>query len=446
MRPPRYAYEQPSQTRALRTRIPTVLFLHASLARQAARFDHPHYRGLVLLVTLLCACSDAGGEVDPATPDAHVESDSNADPAPDDDAGCAPIPALGTDVVRVNEMRQFEVEGQVFVPRGVNSYPLLQHVGNAQLDAVDDILTQAVSLGRPLLRTPAFLDSGNNPARIRGDDGSLREAGLVALDQVLASAAQHGVRLILILTNNWTNFGGAPAILKLVAPAEDLPKNAFWSDPRAIDNQLAYQTALATRINSVNRVPYAEDPAIFAWELANEARCERAVTPELCDDTTLARWAKRMSDGLHEAGVQQLIAWGGGAASDDYGEDLSTIAEHGGVDILTLHLYASTVSATADQTRSEAAIGWGEALLRRRAREARNAGLPLLLEEVNWKPDPTSDRDAERATVLGFWLEQADSLGIGTLPWMIGERDRTDYDGYLIRPEDSATLAVLTCE
>jgi mannan endo-1,4-beta-mannosidase len=400
-------------------------------------------RGYLPLAAVL-ALGCAGAE--PSDSQAvDASEDGDATPPAQTDAACGPQPALGAELVILNEALQFESEGETFVPQGVNSYPLLQHVGSARLDAVEDILAQAMALGRPLLRIPAYMDKGTNPARIRASDGTLREEGLVALDRVLAAAAEHGVRLILVLTNNWEDFGGAPELVKLIAPDEALPKNAFWSDARAIALQLAYQTALASRVNSQNQRSYRDDPTIFAWELANEARCERNVTPAFCDDMTLARWAKRMSDGLREAGVQQLIAWGGGSGREDYGDDLRIIAAHAGVDILTLHMYGSSVVASAGQTRAESAIQWGTSLLQERADEAASAGLPLLLEEVNWKPQQTSGREQERARVLGAWLRVAQELGVGTLPWMIGESGRTDYDGYLITPEDEETTQVIAC-
>jgi len=400
----------------------------------------PLARSLLALALWLTGCVD---DLDEATlggaPDAGAPAVRDA---------CVAPQTWGADLVTVlregERAGQLQLGGQPFVARGVNSYPLLQLIGAGRPDAVDDIFTQAALLSRSLVRTPAFLELGPSPARLRDDRGALREEGLRALDQILASAARHGVRLVLILTNNWEDFGGAAAVLKMVAPGEALPKNAFWSDERALRLQLDYQTALVQRINSVTQQRYADDPTIVAWELANEARCERQRTPLLCDDQTLVRWAKRMSDGLRAAGARQLIAWGGAGYLGEYGEDLRSIAASGAVDVLTLHLY-QTISAQA-ALPAEAAIEAGEAALRERARVAAEARLPLWLEEVNWKPAASSDRDGERATVLSAWLSVADSLGMGTLPWMIGERGRTDYDGYLIRPDDQATTAVLRCQ
>jgi mannan endo-1,4-beta-mannosidase len=258
----------------------------------------------------------------------------------------------------------------------------------------------------------------------------------------MALAAESGVRILPILANNWPDFGGAPAVLRMVAPDEKLPKDAFWRDERAQRAQLDYQVALASRINSLNGRRYADDPTLFAWELVNEARIERRFGRYRGNARTLAHWDKRMATGLRDAGVQQPIAWGGAGYLGEHGEDLRIIAAEGGVDILTSHLYGTRVRATRGRSRAAVAIAWGEAHLRAQYEVARAAGLPLLLEEVNWKPEAHNDA-AERAHVLRAWLEMAHGLGVGTLPWMIGERGREDYDGYLIRPEDNASCEVL---
>jgi len=352
------------------------------------------------------------------------------------DVGCEVSPPS---LVQVDDAGRFVQDDRTFVPRGINSYPLLELAGEGRIDALSDIYAQAHLLERPIVRANEHIDSRSGPARIRLDDGSLREQGLRALDLVLASAAEHGVQLILTLTNNWKDFGGAKAVLNTVHPGRKLPKNAFWSDERAIEAQLAYQHAIITRVNSINGRSYADDPTIFAWELANEARCEADYTPKLCTPDTLSRWARRMSTGLRASGARQLISWGGSGYLGRYGEDLSLIAEHGAVDILTFHMYA--LAAHGDG--APGAIAWGDAALRERAHLAQRMKMPLLLEEANWQPHAERTYDGERAEVLSAWLATANELSVGTLPWMIGERDRKDYDGYLITVDDPQTLETI---
>jgi mannan endo-1,4-beta-mannosidase len=222
-----------------------------------------------IALTLLSACAADGGTAIPP-----FEACVAPDIGPDD----LVEPGAGALVAGDGEL----------LPHGINSYPLLQHVGNGDLEAVRDILGQAGSLGRRFLRTNAFMDGGDNPARIRDADGTIREEGLAALDLVVAEAGEAGVRLLLLLTNNWEDFGGAQAVVDAVAPGEGLPKDAFWSEPRALEAQLEYVRTITGRVNTVTGRAYAADPSILGWELANEARCD---DPGWCDADTLPDWA-----------------------------------------------------------------------------------------------------------------------------------------------------------
>lgn len=390
-----------------------------------------HRRWLVAAVVLAggCSWSDA-----PAA--THVEA-------------CARDGTIPDGLVTRDADGAFVASGVRFVPRGVGSYPLLEHAGNGRMAEVDEILAEAVRIGRPLVRTNAFLDGGTNPARIREDDGTLREEGLVGLDRLLAAASAHGVRLILVLTNNWHDYGGAGAVLRAVAPGEELPHDAFWSDPRAIDAQRAYIAAIVGRTSTIDGRAYADDPTVLAWELVNEARCD---DPELCDDGTLARWARAMAGAVRSAGARQLVAWGGAGHDGEHGEDLERIARDGDVDVLTLHLYPFASHALRLDDRSpleRLAIGVRVATdaVRDRAAIARRHRLPLLVEEVGWRGIGGDDRDGERGVFLGAVLRAAREEGVGAMPWMIAERGRPDYDGLLIDTDrDLATMEAVRCE
>src|SRR5690606_12279623 len=124
--------------------------------------------------------------------------------------------------------------------------------GRGRLEEIDEIFTLAVELGRPFVRTGAHMTGGTNPARLRDEDGTVREEGLEHLDYVIARAAEHGVQLLLITANHWGNYGGAPALVAAVAPGEGLPVEAFYADPRALAHQRAFLETLVTRVNSVN--------------------------------------------------------------------------------------------------------------------------------------------------------------------------------------------------
>jgi mannan endo-1,4-beta-mannosidase len=340
----------------------------------------------------------------------------------------------------------FQLEERALVPDGVNSYPLLQLVGENKWDAVRDVLAQALALGRPFVRTNAFMDGGDNPARLRDDDGTIREEGLRALDALLAEADRMNVRLLLVLGNNWPDGGGAEAVVEAVAPGEDLPKDAFWSEPRAVAAQRAMIAAIVGRTNTVTKLAYAEDATVFAWELANEPFCTE---DEWCDAETLPRWAEKMGDAVRAAGARQPVAWGGAGYRGQYGEDLEAIARTGAVDVLTLHVYARRLPAADTRARDaliEDAIESATLVLRDRADLADRFGMPLLVEELGYEPPRSAQgRDAERAHVLRALLRVTAELRLPTFPWMIAESDRADDDGFLIRPSDTATVLALTC-
>jgi mannan endo-1,4-beta-mannosidase len=360
---------------------------------------------------------------------------------------CAREPVESSGMVSV-AAGAFIADDRPFVPRGVGSYPLLEHAGNDRVTAVDDIFAQATALGRPILRTNAYLEGGQNPARLRNDDGTMNEPGLVGLDRLLDQARVHGVKLILVLGTNWSHYGGAPRVVEMVAPGEGLPKDAFWSEPRIVGAQRSFLRTLVSRLNTISAIPYAEDTSIFAWELMNEARCD---DPRWCDADTLTRWARVMADEVRAAGARQPIAWGGSGHRAHHGEDLAAIAADGAVDILTLHLYPwaehSLIAEPGRGTRPEVAIRLGVEAIRDRAALARRFGRALLVEELGWRAPSGDTLDGERGVVVGAWLRAAREEGVGALPWMIAERDRPDYDGLLIRPEvDRATVEALRCE
>jgi len=338
-------------------------------------------------------------------------------------------------------------EGPV-VPRAVNSYPLLDHAGRDRWDDVAAILDQAHALGRPIIRTGAYMTAGENPGRLRDADGTIHEEGLRRLDRVIRMAEERHVQLLLITANHWPNYGGAPAVLDAVAPGEDLPAAAFYSDPRAIAHQQEFLRALVGRTNTETGLRYARDPTIFAWELVNEARCD---DPGRCDEDTLPDWAREMSQTIRRAGARQPIAWGGQGYLGQHGEDLRDIARVGSIDILTVHLYpdlagALTLEPGRGRDRLLTAAAQGRRRILAAAEVARASEQALLVEEAGWRTEGP-ERDAERALVLGAWARAAAEVGAGYAPWMIAEPGRPDYDGYLIRPEsEPATARVLRCE
>jgi mannan endo-1,4-beta-mannosidase len=98
------------------------------------------------------------------------------------------------------------------------------------------------------------------------------------LDAVLAEAGRLGLRVIVVLANHWSDYGGIPQYLRWAGLPDggrygDLDR--FFTDART---ERAYQEHLRRvvgRTNALTGVRYADDPTILAWELFNES----SVTP-----------------------------------------------------------------------------------------------------------------------------------------------------------------------
>ncbi|KAJ6586220.1 glycoside hydrolase superfamily [Mycena sp. CBHHK59/15] len=127
--------------------------------------------------------------------------------------------------------------------------------------------------------------------------------GLGAMDTVIASAKAHGIRLIISLTNNWSDYGGMDVYTaQLIGSGQ--PHDTFYTNPTVIAAFKTYVQAIVTR--------YANEPTIMAWELANEPRCSGSNTAasSTCNTTTITTWASNISAFIKSIDSNHLVAIG----------------------------------------------------------------------------------------------------------------------------------------
>ncbi len=302
---------------------------------------------------------------------------------------------------------------------GTNTY-YLAYVEDATLNAALDL---AAGFGMNVVRTWAFLDAAEAPGpgqvcfqywddeaqAPRINDG---ENGLVRLDRVIARAADRGLRLILTLTNNWKDFGGMPQYVQWFG-MEEKDKNHFYTDRRCRDAYQEYVRRIVTRRNSITGKLYSEEPAILAWELANEPRCEGFLgAGKLLD------WVDEMSRFVRTLDTNHLIAAGEEGPLCEKLLDIETI------DFGTLHLYADSKEEGSD-------------FIRKHLGAAERFDKPVLLEEYGIKDH------ASRNSVYAVFLQLVEDLGgLGDLVWMTGlpksPTQPYDPDEYVIGSVDQA--------
>jgi len=116
--------------------------------------------------------------------------------------------------------------------------------------------------------------------------------GLQRLDYVVSSAEAHDVKLIINFVNNWSDYGGMPAYNTYYGTN----KTTWYTDSRVQAQYKAYIKAVVSR--------YSSSSAIFAWELANEPRCNE------CATSILTEWATTISAYIKSLDSTHLVTLG----------------------------------------------------------------------------------------------------------------------------------------
>ncbi|HWS39364.1 MAG TPA: cellulase family glycosylhydrolase, partial [Actinoplanes sp.] len=360
----------------------------------------------------------------------------------------APALASASDGFVVRSGHRLTLDGKTFRFGGTNNYYLF-YKSRAM---VDDVFADAAAADFTVLRTWAFglignadgSDSvapapdgvyfqywdGTKPAYNDGPDGLQR------LDYVIDAARRHGVKLVLPLTNNWSDFGGIDQYVRWRGARHH---DDFYTDPVIRGWYRDYIDHIVNRVNTITGVKYKDDPTIMTWELGNEPRCKGSgVYPQgpSCTTDTLTTWADEMTRHLKSAAPRQLISVGDegffcdGPDAPDWidncGEGVDTLALTAlpAVDVMSYHLYPDGWGNRTPE--------WGSEYIARHNREAARLGKAVMLGEFGWKNKNT------RNPVYRQWLDQFTRTGgNGFLYWILsGSQDDgslyPDYDGFTV--------------
>jgi mannan endo-1,4-beta-mannosidase len=118
--------------------------------------------------------------------------------------------------------------------------------------------------------------------------------GLQRLDYVVASAEARNVKLIINFVNNWSDYGGMAAYVTAFGGSQ----TSWYTNTAAQTAYQAYIKAVVSR--------YINSSAVFAWELANEPRCNG------CDTSVLYNWIKTTSAYIKSLDSEHMVAIGDG--------------------------------------------------------------------------------------------------------------------------------------
>jgi mannan endo-1,4-beta-mannosidase len=292
----------------------------------------------------------------------------------------------------------FLLNGQPFCFAGTNNYYLTYKSHKM----VDDVLETTKAMGLKVIRIWGYLDRGSLDGSVRNVDGEGHKnnvyfqywdpekkapayndgaTGLEHLDYVLDKAKQLDLKVMLVLTNNWKDFGGMDQYLVWYGKNQH---HQFYTDPTVGGAYKAWVSHLVTRTNSINGVVYRDDPTIFGWELGNEPRCTNSGSFDNrggCTSDMIVHWVDEMSsyiktiDPNHmvSVGDEGFFAHGDGPSYDGAeGVDHEAFLRVRHIDFGTFHLYPESWGHR---------VSWASKWIQDHIDAARAAGKPTMLEE-----------------------------------------------------------------
>nr|GMD11353.1 mannan endo-1,4-beta-mannosidase 6-like [Ipomoea batatas] len=197
-----------------------------------------------------------------------------------------------------------------FYINGWNSYWLMaESVWSESREKVSEILERGAAMGLSVCRTWAFSDGpAAGPNALQLHPGVFNERAFQGLDYVIAEARRHRIRLILCLVNNLKAYGGTTQYVRWAQEAGvnvSSSSDSFFTNPTIKNYYKSYVKAVVTRKNSLSRIRYSDEPAIFAWELINEPRC----TSSSCA-SDLQAWITEMAAFVKSLDHKHLVTIG----------------------------------------------------------------------------------------------------------------------------------------
>lgn len=308
--------------------------------------------------------------------------------------------------IRAHDLGFVDGDCRPFEVAGWNSFMALETAAGA-LGGADGLAKQfaaGAAANMSVARVFAFpVKQGLN---LQTAPGEFNEKVLAALDAVVAAAGAAGVRLSLVLFNNW-NYNGhtvsAESKCGVARMATGKPVDGpecdavFWTHPDARRLYKGVVKAVVGRTNTLTGVAYADDPAIFSWSLINEPRCELKDCGQRMQDwiEEMAPYVKSLdgnhmltigSDGFYQrANCQSEVAnpqrsrGRDGTGPEGVGWPLLT-----GQDLVPNHA-VSAIDYVAFHTWADnwgrPDLEFGRVWLREKVRNAAALGKPVLLDE-----------------------------------------------------------------
>jgi len=272
---------------------------------------------------------------------------------------------------------------------GTNSYALMME----SQAVVDQVLETAAANHFTGLRMWCFDDVSSTSGvsfylqSFSGGTPQYNDVALANVDYAINKAGQLGLKLIVTLANNWTDYGG----IDQYTSAKGLQyHDQFYTDPTIRQWYKNWVSHVLNHVNTISGIAYKNDPTIMIWELMNEPRCAGSGAPTglptsgTCTSQTIVNWISDVSAYVKSVDSNHLVSVGdegffcndaGVPASLNIcyaGVDSVAFAQVASVDLMGFHLYPDTWGQT---------LGWGEQYIAQHLTSAKALGKPVYMGE-----------------------------------------------------------------
>ena len=272
---------------------------------------------------------------------------------------------------------------------------------------------------------------------------------LEGLDFLLAELAKKKMKAIIYFSNNWEWSGGFLQYLNWNGRIADsvLSRKLSWDEMRDLasgfydcDDCISQYTTqlklLVERTNSITRKKYRDDPAIMAWEIANEPRPMRPVAIE-----AYKKFIHETAELIRSLDPNHLVTTG---AEGDIGTEnmdvFRSTHEDKNIDYLTIHIWPKNwgwFSDTAIGRSFDQVLEKTGAYINRHKEVAVALKKPLVIEEFGLPRDQhsfslqssTIYRDLYYAFVFDYLLDTEKNAGVicGANFWAFAGKGRPSH-------------------
>ncbi|MBO9713355.1 cellulase family glycosylhydrolase [Sphingomonas sp.] len=271
-------------------------------------------------------------------------------------------------------------------------------------------LDALLALGVTNLRILAAAEEGplKNSIRpgFRGPGNAWNPALLTGLDTCLDAMRERGMKAVLYLTNFWEWSGGMMTYLSYVDggryidmgdPAHPWPEfpNAtakFYANAQAVGLYHDWVRAMVGRTNSLSGIAYRDDPAIMAWQLANEPRPGGDPTSAAPLLPAYYAWVRATAQLIRKTDPNHLVCTGSEGLKGSLESTDIYLAAHGfpEVDYCTAHVWPLNwgwVDSKNLAATNEAGLAKVHEYLVQHIALATRLGKPLVFEEFGYPRD-----------------------------------------------------------